>query len=112
MEFSLTIIQAAFVLAMCMQAISAIFSEGMIFSVPGAWLERNAHFVWKMLMGCPVCMCPWYGTGVVLALGLTPWTFISIVTAMGINWVISGFMPEENAPTPEENEPIRNTTGL
>ena len=108
------IILDAFIVAMLMQAINAIFSEGMIFSVPGAWLERNAHFAWKMLMGCPVCMCPWYGAVMILVMHVTLWAAVSIGVAMGINWVISIMQPiEPDAPlTQQEIYEQNTTTGL
>lgn len=108
------IIAHAFVLAMAMQAINAVFSEGMLFSIPGAWLEGNAHFLWKMLMGCPVCMCPWYGAACMLAFNLTPVIAVSILVAMGINWVIGFLIPAEDQHHVEiiEDDRTENTSSL
>lgn len=106
------IISHAFVLAMVMQAISAVFSEGMIFSIPGAWLERDAHFLWKMLMGCPVCMCPWYGASLILSLDLHHATWISVVVAMGINWVIGNLQTFQNISDESEQPGTGNSSSL
>jgi hypothetical protein len=42
--------------------------EGMIFEKVGAFTERVLGEYWnKPVLGCPICMTPWWGSGVYLA---------------------------------------------
>lgn len=58
------ILVAAIVVAMIVLFIHVAFKwETHIFEPIGNWIERNApEWIEKPLIGCPICMCPWWGT--------------------------------------------------
>lgn len=47
--------------------IKATTWPGMIFEKPAAWIESKLGEYWsKPIIGCPVCMTPWWGTALYL----------------------------------------------
>lgn len=76
-----------FIIVFVIQGISSTFWEGHIFEKPGDWIERNHPVLWKPLVGCPICMSPWWGTAMQLILW-EYWNPTELIICMGINSVI------------------------
>lgn len=76
-----------FIIVFVIQGISAAFWEGHIFEKPGDWIERNHSTLWKPLVGCPICMSPWWGSAMQIVLW-EYWNPLELIVVMGINAVI------------------------
>lgn len=89
-------IEQSLFISLCVLAIWSLFWDGMILGFIGNWLEAKfPKSLYKMLAGCPICQCPYYGVLIyILKYGVTedlPWV---ILMAMGWNVLVVKFLPE------------------
>lgn len=88
-----TILTSLFVFGYC-----CIFWEGMIFEKVGNWLDdRLPEWLAKPLYQCFICACFWWGSllyWLVWGGSVKEW-FIVVVSAMGLNAVLSKLFRED-----------------
>lgn len=80
-------IEQAFIIAMLVQAWSSFFWEGMIFGKVSGWIEyKFPNWIYKPLIGCPICMTVWYGAALAF---IFQFNWLAVPVAVGINVVIT-----------------------
>lgn len=73
-------------IALTVYGLSAVFDEGMIFQKVGDYLESKLpHWLYMPLVGCSICMTPWYGALICLFMH---WPIWYVIPAMGLNAMI------------------------
>lgn len=83
--------------------------EGMIGEKIGELFWEAPVWIKKPLFSCPICMCPWWGSGLIVLFGILTdyWPhpvvwFLELAIAGGINVVLSSIIhPHEQEPTDE-----------
>jgi hypothetical protein len=98
-------LEQSVIISLLILAIWFTMQEEQIFGRLGLFLEKYLpEQIHKPVFGCPVCMTPWYGTVLYWMIpwgrtGITfyadPWQWvITVITAMGINVLITKLWPE------------------
>ncbi len=55
-------LEQAIIISLIAYAVNVLFQEGMIFGKVGYWIENKLPmWIYKPLIGCTVCMSPYYG---------------------------------------------------
>lgn len=74
-------LQIALIIALIVYFIKVTTWPGMIFEKAGIWSEKTfGEYLNKPLLGCPVCMTPWWGTIIYLIGHYTGIAEFSILT--------------------------------
>ena len=88
-------IEIAFIIALVVLFLHATTWEGMIFQIVAEKLRGLPAWVKKPLYDCPICMAPWWGSVILILMGLhsgewfDPLTWLLLVFAAGgINTVL------------------------
>lgn len=87
----------AIIISFLVMFIWASMLEGMIFGKVREWFSNLNAFYQKPLFDCPICMAPWYGTGLYWLIFGDSWKewLLVIFIASGINTVYVKLFPEK-----------------
>jgi hypothetical protein len=83
--------------ALIVMFIWATMLEGMIFGKIREWFINLNDFYAKFVWDCPICMTPWYGSGVYWIIWGNSWQewLIVIFAAAGLNTVFVKLFPDK-----------------
>lgn len=91
-----------FIISFMVLFINVTFWEGMIFEGIGKQLKKLPEFIQKPLFDCPICMAPWWGSGILLIGQLNKlwhvnnwfeWIVV-VLAAGGVNTVLIYFIEQ------------------
>jgi hypothetical protein len=89
------------VIALLVWSVHVIFWDGMILGSVSRWLSYRVPPKLQFPMyACAICMTPWYGSAIYWIVwhhSVLDW-LVCTFAAMGLNAVISSFIPKETEP--------------
>lgn len=93
-------ITAAVIIAFIVLSIHYTMLEGEIFGALGRWFERHLPYaIHPSVFECNVCMTPWYGSVIYVAIWGINWQWpVVVIAAMGINVLFNKWAPHDREP--------------
>lgn len=91
-------IAQATIIALIVLSIHYTMQEGEIFEGLGNWFEKVLPYqIHSPVFYCNVCMTPWYGSLIYVAVWGINWQWpLVVIAAMGINIVINKWAPKDD----------------
>lgn len=91
-------IQQSIIIAFIVLAIHYTMQEGEIFGKFGAWFYRTLPYkLHAPVFECNVCMTPWYGSVLYVAIWGISWQWpIVVIAAMGMNVLFNKWSPKDS----------------
>lgn len=102
-------LEASFTISLVVMFIHACTWEGMILSFVPELLWNAPGWLKKILFDCPICMAPWWGSLILLFIGVFTGEFphwiewvLELMIAGGMNVVFSSIISQESIVRSEE----------
>lgn len=91
-------IEHSLIIAFIVLAIHYTMQDGEIFGKLGNWFANNLpHAIHQPVFDCNVCMTPWYGSAMYVAIWGVNWQWpVVVIAAMGMNVLFNKWEPNRD----------------